>query len=82
MEVKPVKYEDLEERNIHYETSSQIRNRISKAMDIQLDRYKEEKIFLNSQLSARNINKYCILDNEGKKLLKDVFSSIGLSDRA
>nr|WP_268760455.1 hypothetical protein [Gottschalkia purinilytica] len=67
---------------MHYETSSQIRNRISKAMDIQLDRYKEEKIFLNSQLSARNINKYCILDNEGKKLLKDVFSSIGLSDRA
>jgi len=46
------------------ESSEEIRNRVLKAREVQKDRYKKERFWLNSQLTPKSIKKYCILSNE------------------
>lgn len=82
IEVTPVPYNDLGEDNSDIETSSEIRQRVNQARLLQLERYKNDNIFSNSQLTTKNINKYCKLDSKGKKLIKEAFNKLGLSARA
>lgn len=83
IEVTPVNYSELENYDdIKIESSKEIRERVNKARDIQVNRYKKDNVFSNSQLNARNINKYCKLDTKGKKLIKEAFEKLGLSARA
>lgn len=82
IEVTPVAYDDLEKDNSNQESSKEIRERVNKARELQLERYKNENIFSNSQLSTKNINRYCKLDFKSKKLIKDAFEKLGLSARA
>lgn len=81
VEVSPVKYKYLEQENKE-ETSSQIKERVNKARKIQLERYKDEGIYSNSQLTPKMLNKYCVLGKEEKVLLEQAFNSLGLSARA
>lgn len=81
IEVTPVKYEKLES-NAQPETSAQIKERVNKARKIQLERYKNNKIFSNSELTPKLIDKYCKLDESGKKILENAFKKLGLSARA
>lgn len=82
IEVTPVAYNDLETDNSNSESSREIRERVNKARMFQLERYKNDDIFSNSQLSAKNINRYCKLDFKSKKLIKEAFERLGLSARA
>ena len=65
VEVNSIKYENLysDEKE---ETSKQIQKRVNIARNIQKERYKEEGIFSNSELTPSMIEKYCKLDNSGK----------------
>lgn len=81
-EVKPVKYSDLAKDNKHIETSQDIRKRVNKARDIQIKRYKDDNIFSNSELKTKDIEKYCSLNDDSKKLLELAFNNLGLSARA
>ncbi|WP_352419589.1 YifB family Mg chelatase-like AAA ATPase [Proteiniborus sp.] len=82
IEVTPVAYSDLEENSCKSESSKEIRARVNKARLLQLNRYKNDNIFSNSQLSTKDINKYCKLDSKSKKLVKEAFERLGLSARA
>lgn len=81
VEVSPVKYGKLESVSKE-ECSEQIRKRVNAARKIQLERYKADGIYSNSQLTPKLINKYCKLDNPSKKLLQKAFENLGLSARA
>ena len=81
VEVNPVKYTDLKENEIE-ETSTEIRKRVNKAREKQRERYKEYKIFSNSELNSNLINKFCILDEESEKLLHSAFERLKMSARA
>lgn len=81
IEVTPVKYEKLKS-DIQPESSEQIKARVNKARKIQLERYKNNKIFSNSELTPKLIEKYCKLDEKGKKILENAFEKLGLSARA
>lgn len=81
IEVTPVKYEKLEE-NEKVETSKQIKQRVDLAREIQKERYKEEKIYSNSMLTPKLIEKYCKIDEKSRKLLQNAFEKLGLSARA
>lgn len=81
VEVSPVKYEKLESDSKE-ECSDQIRKRVNAARKIQLERYKTDGIYSNSQLTPKLINKYCKLDNPSKKILQKAFENLGLSARA
>ncbi len=63
------------------ETSAQIRERVTKARKIQAERYKDEGIFTNSELSAKLIEKYCILDEQAQSIMRTAAVKYGLSGR-
>lgn len=81
IEVIPVKYQKLEE-NEKIETSLEIKKRVDLAREIQKNRYKEEKIYSNSMLTPKLIEKYCKIDEKSKRLLQNAFEKLGLSARA
>lgn len=81
IEVTPVKYKKLDSEE-KLETSKEIKQRVNKARQIQRDRYKQEKIYSNSQLTPKLIEKYCKLDKKGKIILQTAFEKLGLSARA
>ncbi len=80
IEAPAIRYEDLDNASSQ-ETSAQIKKRVVKAHQIQLERYKRESIFFNSQLSVPQIEKYCPLGREEKELLKTAFARLNLSAR-
>lgn len=81
VEVNSIQYKDLDSKKQN-ETSLQIRERINKAKQIQIERYKKYQIYSNSELPTKLIEKYCKLDSKSKSLLQKVYNELGLSVRA
>lgn len=73
--------EDLIKMTADGEDSATIRARVVRARKIQAKRYENEGILTNSQLNSKQIRKYCVLDEESKKLLKSAAIQYGLSGR-
>ena len=63
------------------EPSSKIRERVVRARKIQAKRYAEEGIFTNSELSSKQIKKYCKLDEKTSDFLKIAAQKYQLSGR-
>ncbi len=81
IEVHGVKYDDLSNDKAS-ESSEEIKKRVNNARTIQLNRYKNDGIFCNSELSPELIKKYCKLDKDCSELLKNAFEKLGFSARA
>ena len=64
------------------EDSKTIRKRVVAARKIQLERYKNDGILTNSELSAKLVKKYCKIDEESKNMLKFAISKFNLSARS
>ncbi len=67
--------------NEEEESSATIRTRVIKARKIQAERYKNEKILTNSELTTELIRKYCQVDEKSKALLKTAIIRYKLSGR-
>ncbi len=80
MEVSPVEYSDLKGDKVE-ESSSTIRERVRKARDIQLKRYKNQRIFSNSQIPNKDIKKYCKLNNSSENIMNQAFKKYKFSGR-
>jgi magnesium chelatase family protein len=81
IEVPAVKYRDLADR-AEGESSLEIANRVGRAREVQLARFKGTKVHSNSQMTSRHIRKYCEPDEAGHRLLEIVTEKLGLSARA
>ena len=84
VEVPAVDIEKLSEDNrakAMLESSNNIRSRVEKARKYQTERFKNEKIHLNSAMHNKQIKKYCPLDKETKQLLTRAASKYNLSAR-
>ncbi|NCP91213.1 MAG: YifB family Mg chelatase-like AAA ATPase, partial [Flavobacteriales bacterium] len=82
IEVTPVPFEKLSEDR-KSETSVEIRKRVTKARDIQTERFKDsEVVHYNAQMNTKQIRKYCVLDDASKQLLKTAMERLNLSARA
>lgn len=66
--------------NIPTETSEEIRKRVIKAREIQKKRFNSDK--LNSHMTRNDIEKFIILDENLKTLLKTAIKNLNLSARA
>lgn len=80
IEVPAVKYKDLSSKE-HGESSAEIKKRVVKARKIQYERYKDEEITTNSQLTTPLIEKYIDISDEGQELLEFAFDKLSLSAR-
>jgi len=81
IEVPPARYQELSS-NLPAETSVQIKERVNKARAVQRERFKDEGIFYNAQMSHKQVRKFCILGKEENELLKMAMSELNFSARA
>ncbi|MDI6604697.1 MAG: YifB family Mg chelatase-like AAA ATPase [Thermoanaerobacteraceae bacterium] len=81
VEVSPVLKDKYFEDEGNVETSEQIRERVSTARKIQLQRYYGTGIYFNSQLKNNMIKKYCRIDVKTTEMVKNFFDRLGLSAR-
>lgn len=63
------------------ESSYDIKKRVEKAMDIQKERFKNEKIFTNSEMKNKQIKEFCKLNDVCLLLLKSAVKNLNLSAR-
>lgn len=78
--VNAVPYKELRKR-VKRESSESIRKRVEKAREIQKNRFINENIYCNAEMNARQIKKYCKLNNKTDKLLGKVYDRFHLSTR-
>ena len=64
------------------EPSEEIARRVRKAREIQRKRFAGSGIFCNSEMSARQLEKFCPLDDACKQVLEQIIDRLGLSARA
>ena len=68
--------------NIKLESSTEIKERINNVRKIIADRFKGNNIYSNASMTQDQFEKYCKPDKDGSDLLKNAFSTLGLSARS
>lgn len=82
VEVTPVSFSELSGQKTG-EPSSCIRERVIRAREIQVERYKEqEAIYCNAQMSSKLLKEICMINTTGQALLKKAMDKLNLSARA
>lgn len=85
IEVNPVPFDQMT-ANVKTETSEEIRERVIKAREIQIERFKklglENEVHSNAMMPSQLIKEVCQIDDLGKTLLKKAMDRLGLSARA
>ncbi len=81
IEVPRLSSDELLNYKVTEESSEQIRSRVVKARNIQYNRYKNEGILTNSELTPKLIKKYCKIDDETNKIFKVAIVKYQLSGR-
>ena len=81
IDVPRLSAQELLNYNVKEESSAQIRQRVIKARNIQLERYKNDGILTNSELTPKLIKKYCQIDEKSGELFRAAIVKYQLSGR-
>ncbi len=81
VEVPRLTSEELLNTQPSSESSAQIRERVIKARKIQAERYENEGILTNSELTPKLIKKYCQISKQDTEILKTASLKYNLSGR-
>ncbi len=81
IEVPAVRYRDLVDKS-RGESSAAIRERVNRARQVQLARFRNTKLYCNAQMGARELQAWCGVDSAGERLLELAVNRLGLSARA
>ena len=73
--------EELINTKTEAEPSSEIRKRVVTARKIQAERYKNEGILTNAELTSKQIKTYCVLDKLSSDFMKEAAQKYMLSGR-
>ena len=68
--------------NSKEESSADIRKRVSKAWEIQKERFAQSTTLFNGRMNKNEVEIYCKLDGEGQQLMKEAFSVFQLTGRS
>jgi magnesium chelatase family protein len=83
VEVTPVSYGELSSNERPKISSTDIRERVLRAREIQAERFKNLKdVYSNAQMPSRMVREVCQLTDEGTTLLKTAMERLQLSARA
>jgi len=80
-DVSPVKFEDLKSMK-EWESSKEIRKRVQKSKDIQIERFKNLNIQSNSEMSHVEIKEFCEIWEDSEWILKLSAQKYNLSARS
>jgi magnesium chelatase family protein len=81
LEVPRVDFKKLDEE-LPSENSLTIKNRVTRAREIQTERFKNQRIFTNAEMSSEKTRQCCALDEEAKKLISNAIDTLNLSARS
>jgi magnesium chelatase family protein len=82
VEVTPVSFNELSNQS-KGEPSTDIRERVIKAREIQAERYKDTPgVYANAQMSSQQLRQICVIGQAGEALLKRAMEKLNLSARA
>jgi len=81
LQVPSLKYEEISHKGFQAEPSKNIRERVVFARQVQKARYKNSAL-CNANLSSKQIEQFCQLDNQAISLLKTAVFNMGLTARA
>ncbi|HOY04721.1 MAG TPA: YifB family Mg chelatase-like AAA ATPase [Saprospiraceae bacterium] len=83
VEVTPVSYDELTTTERPKLTSTDIRERVLRAREVQAERFKDLRdVYSNAQMPSRMVHDVCKLDSTGLTLLKTAMERLQLSARA
>ncbi len=82
VEIMPVEFDDLTAKPTG-ESSASIRERVTRAREVQMQRFAEEPdVYCNAQMNSRLMQQYCVLSTEAQQLLKKAMLRNDMSARA
>ena len=81
VQVSPVSFDELTDQP-KSEGSEEIRRRVENARQLQLQRFVNSEVFCNAQMSKREIEEHCAVDESTRSILKQAMERMGLSARA
>ncbi len=81
IDVPPVEFNELSS-NEPAESSAEIKKRVNKARKIQQERFKGTGTSCNAKMTAAQLKKICVLDDDTKSVIKRTFQALNLSARA
>jgi magnesium chelatase family protein len=81
VEVPTLRYQELASKDAG-ESSAAIRQRVNAARALQLERFHKRNIHSNAQMGAKDIKRYCVINEDAEKLLETAINRLGLSARA
>jgi magnesium chelatase family protein len=81
IEVDAINYDELTARDLE-EPSKDIKARVNRAREIQLNRFKDSKIYSNAKMGEKEFKEHCVLDKESTGILELAFKKLNLSARA
>ncbi len=83
IDVPAVKFNELRGRGVSQgDTSDEIRERVMRARNVQLERFNGDGVYSNSAMSPKQIRTFCALDEQSEQLLEKAMLRQGLSARA
>lgn len=84
VEVSQINYEKLGEKDTEKKETTEIKNRVIKAREVQKERFAKakRKIKTNSEMEAKDINKIAGLEDSAKEILNTSAKKLDLSPRA
>jgi magnesium chelatase family protein len=81
IEVPRLKYDKLKTKE-HCQTSSQIREIVIEARNVQTKRFTVSMTVTNSEMTAREVEKYCVLEKQAEDIIKKAVDQMNLSARS
>ena len=69
-------------RRVKGESSAKVAERVRLARQMQKERFAGDGIFTNAEMDNRRIEKYCILDEDCRKVMEALIGRMGFSARA
>ncbi len=81
IEVPRLTSEELLSYSDKEETSAQIRERVVRARKIQIERYKDDGILTNSELTPKLVKKYCKIEKSAEEMFRIAIVKYQLSGR-
>lgn len=82
VEMPRITYKEATTEDTRNVTSVELLLQVKKALAMQEERYKDEILQFNSQLSERQVKKYCSLGKKEQHLMERVYETMELSARA
>jgi magnesium chelatase family protein len=81
IEVPAIKFNEIAS-DATTEPSTSIRERVTRARQVQHARFNSDGIYANAQMKPRHIRKYCKIDEDSLRLMEMAMNRLGLSARA